>query len=82
MQLAASQRLYQLLHEKQPYHDGVMEDGHFVNWSDTPSPEYPFHWSDGASIYMAPIDLGLGGDFLGRSVPGGQQVLGENDQSE
>ena len=64
MQLAAAQARYADLHDKKPFHNGRMVDGHFVDWSDKRSPDYPYHWSDGASIWLAPTDLGLGGDFL------------------
>jgi hypothetical protein len=83
MELAAAQRLYQLLHEKRPYHDGVMVDGHFVNWAEEPSPQFPYHMHDGASIWVSPVDYGLGGDFLERD-PGSlaEQAPGEQHEPE
>lgn len=59
MQLAAAQTRYRLLHEEFPYHDGTRE-----NWRKDPSPAFPYHWSDGVSIVLTPVDYGLGGDFL------------------
>lgn len=64
MQLAAAEARYMLLHTEEPYHDGVMVDGHFVNWSDKQSLDFPYSVTDGASIWIAPQDLGFGGDFL------------------
>lgn len=55
-----------------------MVDGHFVNWAEKPSLRHPFHYQDGTSIFMAPVDLGLGGNFLEQSVP--QESPGDDEQ--
>lgn len=65
MQLAAAQARYQRLHAERAYHDGSRnEDGSFASWAKEPSANFPYHWTDGTSIWLAPFDLGLGGDFL------------------
>src|SRR5690606_5235770 len=69
MQLEAAKRRFALLHEERPYHDGTM-----TLWSEKPSPSYPFHFSDGASIFLAEKDYGLGGDFLGQGLPLGEST--------
>lgn len=73
MQLRAAERLYGLLHEDAPYHDGS-----FVRWAKKPSREYPFHYLDGVSIWIAPEDSNPDDDFLS-SVS--QQAPGNEDQS-
>jgi hypothetical protein len=50
-QLLAAKRLFDLLHEKEPFHDGA-----FLIWSDKPSKLTPFRYDDGTRFYMAPID--------------------------
>lgn len=59
-QLAAAQRLYEELHKDEPYHDGSFEQ-----WSKTASADFPFHYSDGVSIYLAETDENPEDDFLG-----------------
>lgn len=59
MQLRAAERLYGLLHEKQPYHDGT-----FKRWAKEPSPEFPFHYLDGVSLWLANEDTNPDDDFL------------------
>ena len=48
------------LHEKEPYHDGS-----FQVWSKTRTPETPYHYDDGVTIWVTDTDHGIGGDFLG-----------------
>jgi hypothetical protein len=65
MQLEAAKARYEQIHSERPFHDGTLTpDGHFARWSKTRSADYPYHWSDGVGIFLAPVDLGLGGDFL------------------
>ena len=59
MQLEAAKRRFAALHEVRPYHDGTM-----TVWMEKPSRMTPFHYADGVSIFLAPEELGLGGDFL------------------
>lgn len=63
-QLAAVNRLYDLLHEDAPYHDGTFE-----RWAKEPSREYPFHYRDGVTIWLSATDLTPDEDFLSASVP-------------
>jgi len=42
-----------------PFHDGA------GNWSKERSRDFPYHYRDGVTIWVAPEDLGMGGDFLG-----------------
>lgn len=57
-QLAALWR-FGALHEKQPFHNGTFE-----SWSEERSPTHPYRYDDGVTIWAAPIDYELGGDFL------------------
>lgn len=78
MQLEAARTRYQLLHEERPYHDGSR-----ANWAKEPSLEFPFHFTDGASISLAEEDLGLGGDFLEQgSVAAGEDALHQQPQPD
>lgn len=72
--MAAAQRLYALQHEKRPFHDGSFE-----RWAEKPSREYPFHYADGVTIYLAETDEYPEDDFLGA----GTSVVesGEADQA-
>lgn len=62
-QLAAAQRLYDLIHSESPYHDGS-----FASWSKEPSREFPFHYTDGVTIWLSPVELAPDDDFLSPSV--------------
>lgn len=63
MQALGAQRLYDLLHEEEPYHDGSFE-----RWSKTPSYEYPFRYDDGVSIWASDTDLTPEDDFLEQGI--------------
>lgn len=63
-QLEAAKRLYALIHEDAPYHDGS-----FKRWAKKPSRDYPFHYSDGVTIRLARTDEKPDDDFLGSSRP-------------
>lgn len=83
MQLEAAKARYAELHAEAPYHNGRMVDGHFVDWSKERTENYPYHWADGASIWLAPTDLGLGGDFLEQgSVAVAGQPFGDQQEAE
>lgn len=58
-QLAAAQRLYDLLHRDAPFHDGT-----FTRWAKSPSTTYPFHYSDGVNLRLTETDERPGDDFL------------------
>lgn len=69
-QLAAAQGLYEERHKKAPFHDGS-----FDRWAKERSREFPFHYADGVSFYLAETDENPGDNFLGDSVP--EQAPGE-----
>lgn len=50
--MEAAKRLFSLLHEERPYHNGD-----FTGWSKEPSVSTPFHYGDGHRFYMAPVDV-------------------------
>lgn len=60
MQLAGAQALYAALHKDAPFHDGS-----FANWSADRSRDFPFHFSDGVTIWMSPTELAPDDKFLG-----------------
>lgn len=62
-QLAAAQALFDQIHKDAPYTDG--DD----NWSKERTADHPYHYRDGVTIWVSKVDHGLGGEFLGRSVP-------------
>jgi hypothetical protein len=57
--------MYDLLHEKRPYHDGS-----FSRWAKESSRQFPFHYLDGVTIWLAPVDMNPDDDFLSESVAG------------
>lgn len=59
MQLAAANRMYDLLHEAKPYHDGT-----FRLFAEEPSRLTPFHYRDGVTIWISKDDLTPDDDFL------------------
>lgn len=61
MQLEAAKRRYAKLHEERPYHNGTR-----TVWAKEPSLQFPFHYSDGVSFWMSPVDLSPDDDFLGQ----------------
>lgn len=62
MQLRAAERIYGLLHEDAPFHDGT-----FTNWASKPSREFPFHFNDGVSIWLSTQDDRPDDLFLGKT---------------
>lgn len=72
MQLEGAKRIYGLLHEDAPYHDGGFE-----NWAKKASRQFPFHANDGVSFWIAPEDVNPDDDFLGSVAP---DELGSNTQ--
>lgn len=59
-QLAAAQALYADQHMERPYHDGS-----FQSWSKERTRAYPFHYRDGVSMYLAPIEMDPDNQWLG-----------------
>lgn len=55
----AAQRRWESLHAKLPYHDGSGAD-----WVKDASEDAPYHFADGATVWVAQADFGQGGDFL------------------
>lgn len=64
MQLAAAQELYADLHEEMPFHDGTRE-----RWAKKRSRMFPFHYRDGTSFWMSPVELDPDNDFLSDAPP-------------
>lgn len=52
-------RLFDLLHEDAPYHDGKEQI-----WQEKPSRLTPFHYRDGVTIYLAETDENPDDAFL------------------
>jgi hypothetical protein len=85
MEQASAAAAYRELHEDQPYHDGT-----FTNWSASRSAAHPYHFDDGVTIGVTPVDHGLGGRFAvdpvapqhDRPIPGlGTDLDAAGDQS-
>jgi hypothetical protein len=74
--LAAADRLYDMLHEERPYHDGS-----FALWAKEPSREFPFHYRDGVTIWLSPVELNPDDDFLSPSVAT-EELVGESRERE
>lgn len=51
--------LYELQHEEMPYHDGWRS-----SWAKKRSASHPFHWSDGLSVGVSPVDVDPDGEWL------------------
>lgn len=51
--------MYQELHKDQEWHDGT-----FTIWSDKFSKLTPWHYTDGVSIWLAPVDADPEDEFL------------------
>lgn len=62
MQLDAARRRYEELHKDKPYHSGD-----FTRWAEKPSLQFPFHYSDGVTIWMSRDDLTPDDDFLAQA---------------
>lgn len=69
MQLEGAKGLYAELHRERPFHDGS-----FQRWSENRTPDFPFRFDDGTTVWLSPVDLEPGNDFLGRASgsPGGE----------
>ena len=68
MEAQAANRRYDELHEAAPFHDGT-----FSNWSQRATATTPYHYRDGVSVWVAPVDLSPDDDFLTRQPRGGDR---------
>lgn len=62
MEREGAARKYARLHEKAPFHDGT-----FTDWAEKASSAHPYHFMDGVTIYVAPVDVNPHDHFLGES---------------
>lgn len=60
MQLEAVRGLYAELHKEQPFHDGT-----FTFWAEKRTKAHPFHFNDGVTIWLSPVELDSADEFLG-----------------
>lgn len=79
METEAAKRLYSLLHEDKPFHDGT-----FTSWSDKPSKAHPYHHGDGVTVWVAPVDLTPDDKFLtdanAPAIPKGGESAGDTSR--
>lgn len=66
MALAVTERRYNALHEKEPWHDGTFE-----SWRKDYSASHPYHYLDGVGLWVSTDDLTPDDDFLGDSRQNG-----------
>lgn len=64
IEAASAKTLWELKHKDRPWHNGD-----FSSWAAEPSVTHSVHRDAGVNIWVAPTDLGVGGDFLS-GVPG------------
>lgn len=64
MEREAAQAMYADLHADAPFHDGT-----FRNWSAKRNRITPYHFGEGVSIWVAPVDVNPEDDFLSASFP-------------
>ncbi|WP_228941846.1 hypothetical protein [Nocardioides sp. Leaf374] len=69
MERAAALAKYQRLHEDRPYHDGT-----FTRWAEKRSDRFPYHHSDGVTVWVAdqdyaPDDLAFTAEVAPRTPP-------------
>lgn len=64
MEKAAADARYAELHEKRAYHDGTFPRD-LSDWAEKRSAETPYHYLDGVTISVAPVDLAPHDHFLG-----------------
>jgi hypothetical protein len=55
----AAHARFEQLHQEKPYHDGA-----WGGWAKNPSEDAPYHFLQGATVWVAQADFGQGGDFL------------------
>lgn len=75
-ELAVAERLFDALHEREPWHDGT-----FSTWSGEFSEATPWHYRDGTRIYLAETDENPSDQFLADKLarPEGLDELGNGD---
>lgn len=50
--------MYDAKHAEMPFHDGA------GNWAKERSRDFPYHYRDGVTIWVAPVDVNPDDDFL------------------
>lgn len=60
MDQAAAEWRYDELHKEMPFHDGT-----FKSWAVERTKSHPYHYRDGATIWVASVDLSPEDKFLG-----------------
>lgn len=64
MERESANRKYDALHKTRTWHDGTFPDDPEA-WTAERTPDTPFHYRDGVTIYAAPIDVNPHDHFLG-----------------
>lgn len=59
MEAAAADALLDEKHKDRPFHDGTRK-----SWAKERSPQHPYHFRDGAKLWVHDIDLSPDDDFL------------------
>lgn len=77
MESQAANRKYDELHEAAPFHDGT-----FTEWAEKPSAATPYHFRDGVSVWVAPVDLSPGDKFLSDPRAPGKPRGGESNRDQ
>jgi hypothetical protein len=67
--LAAARRIYDMVHQARPFHDGTFDDSDPRHWAEKPSRDFPFRYDDGVSIRLALTDENPEDQFLGGEIP-------------
>jgi hypothetical protein len=73
LELISANAQYERLHKQLPYHDGT-----FKSWAAEPSRSHPYRFTDGVTIWVAPVDLDPEDDFLGAA--GSAALSGNSDE--
>ena len=75
MERLAAQHAWRDLHSDRPWHDGT-----FTSWAEKRSPSHPYHFDDGVTVGVAPMDVSPDDDFLRHeNMPlGGTSAAGGN----
>lgn len=88
MERAAAEWRYDSLHEDAPYHDGTFPTNP-DRWSVKRTADFPYHYRDGVTLWVAEADLSPHDHFLGGagecevcSVASGDGPDAEREQRE
>lgn len=65
MERGALEWRYSQLHEDAPFHDGTHPED-LSAWSATRTKDTPYHYLEGANLWVAPRDLSPDDHFLGK----------------